>query len=293
MSQENSPVKLMLSPGRRLALLLCFFIVCYVLQSIFAAVTIMIFGMDSTPAIRIITVLQDIVVFIVPAVATALMVTRRPARLLAIEKRPALLPALMAVATLLAAMPAMDSLIAFNEAIPLPPDVADALQAMEESAAGMVEALTGPHDIPNLLMTILIVGIMAGLSEELLFRGCLQRLLSCGGMNPHAAIWVAAAVFSLLHLQFYGFFPRMVLGAFFGYLLWWTGSVWVPVIIHALNNTFFLIEQYRSFGIPEASGTALGGNAVAVVASLLLTAAGIYLLHRITHKKNEPAIPSA
>jgi len=289
----NSPIKLLLSPGRRLALLLCLFIACYVLLSILAAVMVMVFGQDSTPAMRILTVLQDIVVFIVPAVATAVLVTRRPAGLLAIERRPAPQPTLIAVITMLVAVPAMNSLIAFNEAIPLPPDIANALRGMEESAAGMIEAVTGPHDIPNLLMTILIVGIMAGLSEELLFRGCLQRLLSCGGMNHHAAIWLAAAVFSLLHLQFYGFFPRMVLGAFFGYLLWWTGSVWVPVIIHALNNTFYLIEQYRAFGLPEASETAGDGNLLMVVASLLLTAAGIYAIHRITHKKDDLSTPSA
>lgn len=273
-------MKLSLTLGRRLTLLLCFFIAGYVLVSLLAVVIIMAFGETSTPAMRILTVLQDIIVFIVPAVGTAMLVTKRPDKLLAIDRRPPLIPTLLAIATLLVSIPAMNRVIALNESIELPQNIAQTLKDMEAGAAGMIAAVTGPHTIPNLIMTILIVGIMAGLSEELLFRGCLQRLLTTGGISPHAAIWIGAFVFSLLHLQFYGFIPRMLLGAFFGYLLWWTGSVWVPVILHITNNTFFLVEQYRNFGAENAQATATDSNLILVAVSALLTAFGLYLIHR-------------
>jgi len=62
------------------------------------------------------------------------------------------------------------------------------------------------------------------------------------------SIWTIAIVFSAIHMQFFGFFPRMIIGAWFGYLLWWTGSIWVPVLAHFTNNaisTVTVFEQNR------------------------------------------------
>ncbi len=60
-------------------------------------------------------------------------------------------------------------------------------------------------------------------------------------------IWVSAILFSALHMQFYGFFPRMLLGAFFGYLLLWSGSLWLPIIAHFVNNCVAVIFYYLKF----------------------------------------------
>ena len=48
-------------------------------------------------------------------------------------------------------------------------------------------------------------------------------------LNGHIAVWTAAAIFSLVRSQMFGFVPRLLLGAFFGYALWWTNSLRVPV----------------------------------------------------------------
>lgn len=287
MSRNNSSLNLALTPGRRLLLLLCFFIACYVLLALLTAVALHVFGTDSTPAMRIITVVQDILLFIVPAVGTAVLVCRRPDILLAVDKAPRLLPTLAGVATLIVSIPLMNSIITFNEGISLPPRIAQTFHDMEEAAAGTIALITGPHTIPNLIMTILIVGVMAGLSEELLFRGCLQRLLFTGGLSAHAAVWIAAFIFSALHFQFYGFLPRMLLGAFFGYVLYWTGSLWVPVILHITNNTLYLIEEYRSYGVDAAPGAEDGGNLLMTAGSAILTAIGLYAIYRLSRQKHE------
>ncbi len=77
------------------------------------------------------------------------------------------------------------------------------------------------------------------------FRGALQRIMATGGVSAHAAIWIAAFVFSAFHMQFFGFLPRLLIGAFFGYLLWWSGSLWLPVCAHALNNTMALVLEWQ------------------------------------------------
>lgn len=287
MDNDNS-LNLTLTLGRRLLLLFCFIIVCFVLTSIVGGVAIMAFSAQSTPAMRIITVVQDLLVFIVPAVGTVVIVCRRPDKLLAIDVRPGLTVTLAAVATLLVSVPMMNAIISLNESIALPSHIEQVLREMETSSSEMIATVIGAHTIANLIMAILIVGVLAGLSEELLFRGCFQRLLSTGGVAPHAAIWIAAIVFSALHMQFYGFIPRMLLGAFFGYLLYWSRSLWMPVILHITNNTVYLIDDYRAYGVEPAQAADDGSNLLVVGLSTVLTAVGMYIIYRLTHRTKQP-----
>ncbi len=73
------------------------------------------------------------------------------------------------------------------------------------------------------------------------------------------SIWITAAVFSAVHLQFFGFFPRLLLGAFFGYLIYFTRSIWPGVFAHALNNSIVVASAWRSPGM-------LAGNVTDTVA---------------------------
>ena len=73
--------------------------------------------------------------------------------------------------------------------------------------------------VPSLIVSVLIVGVFAGFSEELFFRGAMQRIMMSTRLNLHVTIWVVAVIFSLFHFQFFGFMPRLLLGAYFGYLL--------------------------------------------------------------------------
>lgn len=273
---------LILNLKKRLLLLLCIFLVAFFIVSVISGVVMWKFG-ASTPAMRIVTVIQDVVLFILPALVTALLVTRQPATLLCLDRRPNTNALLIAVWTLLLAFPAMNFVIWLNLNIPIPDDLAAALRGMEDNAAEAVKALIGPHNVPNLIMSILIVGVLAGVSEEILFRGGLQRLLVTGGVNHHIAIWITAVIFSMVHMQFYGFVPRMLLGAFFGYTLLWTHSLWVPIILHALNNTIYIIGEYANYGEEETSvleSFGQGKDYLYVVLSLIAT---VLLLRSLYH----------
>ena len=65
--------------------------------------------------------------------------------------------------------------------------------------------------------------------------------------SSHIAVWGVAILFSAVHFQFYGFLPRMLIGAYLGYLLVWTGSLWVPVLAHFTNNAFAVIASFIAF----------------------------------------------
>ena len=272
----NVPLK------KRLLLLLFTFIVGFFILSVISGLVGYKWG-DSTPAMRIVAVMQDLLIFILPAVATAVMVTRQPADLMGMRGKTPLLPLLIAASVLVAGIPAMNEVIWLNNNLPLPDDLYAAIKNMEDSAASMVQALQGPHDVPNLIVAVLIMGVLTGLAEELFFRGALQRIMITGGVNPHLAIWLAAAVFSIMHLQFLGFVPRLLLGAFFGYSFYWTRSIWVAVALHALNNTIYIVGQYvANGGTSTVDDIGSNNDFLFVGISVALVITGMMVMHRIS-----------
>lgn len=282
--------QLSLTYGKRMALLVCLFLLCFLIGGVLGYLVMMV-GHESRASLRIATVVQDILVFIVPAVALAVMITRRPDRFLQLDRSPFTRQGLVAVVTLLVAVPLMNSIVAWNEGLHLPEALAGVEQWMmesEERARELTSTLMGGGSVMDLVMGLLVVGVLAGVSEELFFRGALQRLLMTRPMNPHAAIWITAFIFSVFHFQFYGFFPRMLLGAFLGYAAWWSGSLWVPVTVHALNNMLVVLSSWlketgRSAVDFDRIGTGCSAADIALVAaSAVLVVAGIMMLRRVS-----------
>ncbi len=115
---------------------------------------------------------------------------------------------------------------------------------LEESMADLTKFLTEFESTGYFVLAVLIVAVVPGIGEELIFRGFLQNIFRKMLKNDHLAIWLAAFVFSAIHFQFYGFVPRMVLGALFGYLYLWTGNLLVPVFAHFLNNGISLLSLF-------------------------------------------------
>ncbi len=150
------------------------------------------------------------------------------------------------------------------------------MQAQEVLAEQLTETLLSRSDPLTLLSNLFVVALMAGVTEEFFFRGTLQRILGGWTTNHHVVIWSAAILFSAFHLQFYGFVPRMLLGAYFGYLLYWSRNIWIPVFAHFVNNAFAVVgmsdsrwrdNEFISGDISDAHLPAYA--AVAVVALIL------------------------
>jgi len=291
MKPETSP-KLALSFGRRMALLFCCLIVGLAITSIVSMLALRL-SHGAAAAIRITAVIQTLLVFIMPAIALALIITRRPDMFLLLDRKPRATELLIALATLVAATPAINWIVEWNAGLSLPESLAGLeqwMKAAETNADAAVKALMGGNSIGGLIISLLIVGVMAGLGEELFFRGALQRLLLTKPMNHHAAIWIAAAVFSLFHLQMYGFVPRMLLGAFFGYAAWWTRSLWVPIAIHIFNNSLVAIATWITdnnlsdidFNALGADGTTTG--TLTAVASAVIATSGLMTLRRLAKR---------
>lgn len=218
---------------------------------------IMMRGQTAT-TLRIATLINDIIMFVMPPVICAVIYSYRPAEYLRVASAPGLTPLILAVGTMICSIPMMNMIIEWNEGLSLPSSLAAMeswMREAEQQAGDTVNTLMGGSSAGSLILSILIVGVLAGFSEELFFRGGIQRLLVSGRVNPHVAIWVTAFLFSAIHLQFFGFFPRLLLGAFFGYLLYWTKNLWVPIVCHIFNNSIVATVTWMT-----ARGSATSGG---------------------------------
>lgn len=275
-------------PLRAIGVLFGVFFIMLVLLSVVSS--LLIGDGFTAKGMRIFAIVQDLLVFILPAVVAAFVATRLPASLLTVNVRPRLFPIIMAIIVMLTSLPAMELLIEWNNNLHLPESMSgleESLRNMEDSASTGISALSGGNTVGDLIMGILIIGILTGIAEELFFRGALQNLfMTMPKVKKHFAIWAAAFIFSFMHFQFFGFVPRLLLGAYFGYLIWWTGSVWVPVIAHAFNNSLVVLLSWiaaRS-GVAEsvenAAAINLGTDWYTITLSVAVTALGLIVLRR-------------
>lgn len=117
-------------------------------------------------------------------------------------------------------------------------------QAKEAQLADLTEYLIAFSSFGQFAMGLLVVAVLPAIGEELLFRGMLQPLFQRLTGSPHRAIWITAIIFSAIHVQFYGFVPRMLLGALFGYLYYWSGNISIPILAHFVNNGITVVLSY-------------------------------------------------
>lgn len=111
----------------------------------------------------------------------------------------------------------------------------------EEKAKVLTEYLTTFDSNWYFIASLIVIAVIPAIGEELVFRGLLQNIIYRWNGHIHVAIWLSAILFSSIHFQFYGFLPRMLLGALFGYMYWWSGSLMIPIFAHFVNNAISIL----------------------------------------------------
>lgn len=127
---------------------------------------------------------------------------------------------------------------------------------MNEANESVMEVLMAESGFLGLSMNIFVCAVLPAVCEEFFFRGTLQQLFRCWFGNHHSAIWITAFIFSLIHFEFTGFFARLLLGAYLGYLFVWSGSLWLPIVAHFLHNAISICAQY----VAMASGQSISAE---------------------------------
>ena len=182
-------------------------------------------------------------------------------------------------------------IIEWNESFVFPDgfqELESLLRDQEEKALVMTQLLTTFDSFGYTLFAFFVIAIIPGFGEELLFRGILQNQLYRISQNSHLAIWISAFIFSAIHMQFYGLVPRMLLGALFGYLYIWSGSIWIPMIAHATNNGFTVIMMYlHQQNIVQTDIEEIEPNPFMALPSILLCGLLIFVFYRKCNLKED------
>jgi membrane protease YdiL (CAAX protease family) len=205
--------------------------------------------MNDMSNVKVMQLIQSFGLFVIPPFVMAFLWSNNAFEFLRLKSTLRWTTVLYVVAIMLVAIPFINLLSWLNQQIVLPESLSGIekmMQSSEVQIAEITEKMLNVSTLGALFFNVFLVAVVPALGEELFFRGTIQRLLS-DWKGALFAICITAFVFSAIHMQFYGFLPRMLLGAFLGYLLLWSGSLWLPIIAHFVNNSVVVVFYYLKF----------------------------------------------
>ncbi len=249
---------------------------------------------NTIEGLKLFQLLSSIGLFIVPPIVYALITSKTILQALNLNKISKPTNWFLVLLIMIVASPLMSWVVEVNADMSLPDFMSSIEEWMKQSEANaevLTKAFISFDGLPSLFYILLIVAVIPAVGEELLFRGVIQKIFTNWTNNHHIAIWVTAILFSALHMQFYGFFPRMLLGVLFGYLLVWSGSLWLPILGHFINNGSVVVLSYLYPELIENTELNVfnedGKTWLPTLISLVLVAGSISLFKKLNTQKLE------
>lgn len=276
--------------GSKLLIFLLLFIFGLVFSSVLGIFISMMRGGDimEITNLQITQVCNQVLGFLLPPLLYVMLVQEKPFNYLGCNELPKW--SLLGIVAMFTVLPFNAWVAEWNENIVFPESMAaleaklKALHEMYESTSEML--MNGS----NLAVGIIIFGLLAAVSEEFLFRSVIQKAFVKLFKNAHVGIIVTAIVFSAVHSDFYGFFPRVILGLMLGYMFWLSGSIWASIIMHFVNNStivmLYYLNKIGTINIDiEKFGTT--DSAFLIILSLMVTVAIFIICNRLKNKTEQ------
>jgi CAAX protease family protein len=225
---------------------------------------------------RYLQISNQLGLFLIPPLFFAWLVSSHLTGYLRLNVKPKAITLLLGILVFLTALPFNSWLGELNQMMKLPAfmsGIENWMRRAEDQNMELMLAFLSTKTIAGFSINLIMIAVIPGIGEELVFRGVLIKLFKNWTGNVHVAVIISSLLFSAIHMQFYGFVPRLVLGLILGYLFVWSGSIWVPIILHFFNNAFALVVL--SLSNNNLMGTdmeAIGksSNPIIIVVSFLL-----------------------
>ena len=190
---------------------------------------------------RAVMLINHLFSFIIPSLLTGWIVYKNNIfAYFKLTKAPNIRIVILGFVFLVVSIPLVQYAYQVNKMLPLP----EWMLEMESSTGNILEAIISKENFYEVIINVFLIAVIPGIGEELMFRGLIQQQFGRLLQNEHLTVWLAAAFFSAIHMQFQGFLARLILGALLGYLLVWSRNLWVPMIVHFLNNGLQVIMIY-------------------------------------------------
>jgi uncharacterized protein len=268
------------------------------LSYVFTFVGVIVWGLitkgnvSDIHSVKLMQLVQSVGMFVAPPLVYAWFCSSNAGSFLLMERKVNWLHVLYVVLFMVLLIPAVNLLTFINQQLVLPKALAGVeawMKASEEKMAVLTEQMVKVRSVLGLVFNIFLIALIPAIGEELFFRGAVLRTLQ-QKTNFRVAIWATAFVFSAIHMQFYGFFPRFLLGAFFGYLLIWSESLWLPIAAHFTNNAVAVLLyylRYNGYKVPDIDLVGTGNTLWLGLLSLVLCSlAAVWLRKQIMVNKD-------
>lgn len=193
--------------------------------------------------VRGLLLIQFLGLFVIPTLLFGYFSDPQPMKYLGLQKPFSPSFWILGLAVMLFAIPLVDLLGFVNQKLAFG-RAHDYFKTMEEDAAKQIKFMLSRHTPGELFKNLVFIAVFAGVGEELFFRGVLQRLFIRVTKNAWMGIVLAALLFSAMHLQFFGFFPRLFLGVVLGAIYWYSGSLLAAMLAHFAYDALMIILVY-------------------------------------------------
>ncbi len=243
--------------------------------------------------VRYFQIISHLGMFIIPSFVMAWFFGRKIMKYLYLVKIPSGRMILVSCLLVFAAVPLINYVLEMNMQMSFPESlkgIENWMRRAEENAQQLTHTFLAVETPGGLLFNLFMIALIPAIGEELMFRGVLLRIFDRWSGSKHVAVWTTAIIFSAIHFQFFGFFPRMILGVLFGYLVVWSGSMWPAIAAHFVNNaaavTFYYLFHHKiSEGTFENLGKGSEGLIYALV-SLVITIALMWWVKKAGRTSN-------
>ena len=192
---------------------------------------------SDSDAMKVMQVIAALVGFLLPGIITASMLSRKPFQLLGFSTGARPNQAGITLVIILVAMAISIFALAYlNRLIPLPADWKIRADQWEADYNRQAQAILSLKTSKDYVIALIVMAFLPAVCEEALFRGGLQNFLTRSTGRPILSIIVVSLIFSAVHASFYGFLPRLFLGAVLGIIFHYSGKLWLSILAHFINN---------------------------------------------------------
>ncbi|MEP7279085.1 MAG: CPBP family intramembrane glutamic endopeptidase [Bacteroidota bacterium] len=197
-----------------------------------------------TNAARIMQMVSVLIMFFIPALVTARLMTRKPLTYLGFREGFNGRQLLLVIGITLVCLPLVGALAELNRIIPLTKPLEAYFKKLEDNYNTQVAVFATMHSAGEFIFSLVVMALFPAMFEETLFRGGLQQILIAWFKKPLAAIIITSVIFSAVHFSYFGFLPRFVLGMVLGLIFYYSKSIWLNMVLHFLNNAFAICYYY-------------------------------------------------
>ena len=187
-------------------------------------------------AVMAIQVVSTFFLFFLPVYFLALICYRKPAKFIGFNTNINYKQVFIMLGILILTFPLSGALAELNKVIPIPTAWATKFKVMENSRAAQEAALININSFPRYIISLIVIGLLPGLFEEICFRAGIQNIFTRWFKGPWIAIIITSIVFSLVHISYYGFLVRFALGVILGLVFYYSDNIWLSALFHFLYN---------------------------------------------------------